>query len=126
MRESPPPLWATSSVLSHCTVKLFLTFGWNFLGNSFCLCLLFYWLTLERRAWSIFLIFIHINEVPSQPSHLKVEQVQLPQPFLIREILQTLGQLSSTLIELLQELNVSPALWGPDLYIVLQMWIHQG
>lgn len=55
-------------------------------------------------------ILTDIDDVPSQSSLLKAQQAQLPQPFLVREMLQTLKQLCSSFLDVLQELLISVAL----------------
>jgi len=47
-------------------------------------------------------IFIGIYKIPSPPSLLQAKQAQLPQPFLIREMLQSLNHLWSLLLDSLQ------------------------
>ena len=72
--------------------KFFLMFRWNFLCFSLCPLPLVLSLgstekSLAPSSWLTLQIFISIYKVPSQPSLLQAEQAQLPQPFLVGEIL---------------------------------------
>ncbi|KAK4829089.1 hypothetical protein QYF61_002040 [Mycteria americana] len=53
------------------------------------------------------------------------KQPQLPQPLLIRLLLQTLHQLRCPSLDTLQHLNVSLAARGPKLNTVFEVWPHQ-
>lgn len=51
-------------------------------------------------------ILIDIGEVPSQSSPVETGQTQLPQPFLIGTVLQSLHHLHHHPLDLLQELHL--------------------
>ncbi|KAK4828664.1 hypothetical protein QYF61_000382 [Mycteria americana] len=55
----------------------------------------------------------------------KAKQSQLPQPLLIRLMLQTLHQLRCPSLDTLQHLNVSLGVRGPKLNTVFEVWPHQ-
>lgn len=83
-----------------------------------------------KRAWlhpltPLLYIFTHIGEVPSQSAFLKAE-VQLPQPFLTRDMLQSFNHFCSSPLDPVQELHVSLVLQSPELDTTLQMWPQQG
>ncbi|PKU44630.1 hypothetical protein llap_5066 [Limosa lapponica baueri] len=56
----------------------------------------------------------------------ETEQTQVPQPFLIREMLQAPHHLCSPLLSPLQQFPVHLELGSPELDMVLQMGPHQG
>ncbi|KAK4815896.1 hypothetical protein QYF61_009947 [Mycteria americana] len=53
------------------------------------------------------------------------KQPQLPQPLLIRLVLQTLHQLRCPSLDTLQHLNVSLVVRGPTLNTAFEVWPHQ-
>ena len=53
-----------------------------------------------------FKILININQIPSESSFLKTEQMQFVQPFLIGEMLQDIYNLCGPLLDSLQEILV--------------------
>ncbi|KAK4824710.1 LOW QUALITY PROTEIN: hypothetical protein QYF61_017936 [Mycteria americana] len=68
---------------------------------------------------------VESNKVSPQPPFLQAKQSQLPQPLLIRFLLQTLHQLRCPSLDMLQHLNVSLVVGGPKLNTVFQVWPHQ-
>ncbi|KAJ7407286.1 hypothetical protein WISP_127597 [Willisornis vidua] len=56
----------------------------------------------------------------------QAEQAELPQPFLIGEMLQFFNQLCDSPLDSLQELQVALVLRSPELDTALQMWPQQG
>lgn len=66
------------------------------------------------------------EKIPSQPFLLQAKQAELPQPFLLREMLGSPNHLCSSLLDSLQELQVSIVLGSPALDMSLQMWPYQG
>ncbi|KAK4831037.1 hypothetical protein QYF61_014969, partial [Mycteria americana] len=65
------------------------------------------------------------NKVSPQPPFLQAKQPQLPQPLLIRLLLQTLHQLRCPSLDTLQYLNVSLVVGGPKLNTVFEVRRHQ-
>ncbi|KAK4827930.1 hypothetical protein QYF61_022378 [Mycteria americana] len=59
------------------------------------------------------------------PVDCLAKQPQLPQPLLIRLLLQTLHQLRCPSLDTLQHLNVSLVVRGPKLNTVLEVQPHQ-
>ncbi|KAK4821198.1 hypothetical protein QYF61_015766 [Mycteria americana] len=95
-------------------------------------------LTLLQVNFLSYFIYGHIvlpsnRDDPSTPSwslarHLplvKAKQPQLPQPLLIRLLLQTLHQLRCPSLDSLQHLNVSLVVGGPKLNTVFEVRPHQ-
>ncbi|KAK4810095.1 LOW QUALITY PROTEIN: hypothetical protein QYF61_008071 [Mycteria americana] len=69
--------------------------------------------------------FRQFDKVSPQPPFLQAEQPQLPQPLLIRLVLQTLQQLRCPSLDTLQHLNVSLVLGGPKLNTAFEVRPHQ-
>ncbi|KAK4815206.1 hypothetical protein QYF61_021825 [Mycteria americana] len=65
------------------------------------------------------------DEVSPQPPFLQAKQSQLPQPLLIRLLLQTLHQLRCPSLHTLQHLNVSLVVGGPKLNTAFEVRPHQ-
>ncbi|KAK4806245.1 hypothetical protein QYF61_013389 [Mycteria americana] len=65
------------------------------------------------------------NKVSPQPPFLQAKQPQLPQPLLIRLLLQTLPQLRCPSLDTLQHLNVPLVVGGPKLNTVFEVRPHQ-
>ncbi|KAJ7413899.1 hypothetical protein BTVI_42146 [Pitangus sulphuratus] len=76
------------------------------------------------------MILIDIDEVPFHSSLSKAEQAQLPQPFLVGEMFQSLHHVHSPPVDLLQDLHVSVVLRSPELDTALQLppgaWRKEG
>ncbi|KAK4824291.1 LOW QUALITY PROTEIN: hypothetical protein QYF61_013036 [Mycteria americana] len=70
-----------------------------------------------------FQVVVESNKVSPQPPFLQAKQSQLPQPLLIRLVLQTLHQLRCPSLDMLQHFNVS--LVGPKLNTVFEVRPHQ-
>jgi len=68
------------------------------------------------------------SEVTPEPSLLKAEQFQFPQPFFTGEVLQLSDYLHGHPLDSLQQLHlhIIPVLGAPGLDIVLQMGPHKG
>ncbi|KAK4829093.1 hypothetical protein QYF61_002044 [Mycteria americana] len=62
---------------------------------------------------------------PLQLPFLQAKQPQLPQPLLIRLLLQTLHQLRCPSLDTLQHLNVSPGVRGPKMNTAFEVRPHQ-
>ncbi|KAJ7407642.1 hypothetical protein WISP_125517 [Willisornis vidua] len=69
---------------------------------------------------------VYIDEVPSQSPLLKAKQAQLPQPFLVREMLQSLNHPCCPPLDWLQELHASLVLRGSELDTALQVHCSLG
>ncbi|KAK4829771.1 LOW QUALITY PROTEIN: hypothetical protein QYF61_006495, partial [Mycteria americana] len=69
------------------------------------------WCNLRPFLLVLSLVVIASDKVSPQPPFLQAKQPQLPQPLLIRLVLQTFHQLRCPSLDSLQHLNVS--LWGP-------------
>ncbi|KAK4820689.1 hypothetical protein QYF61_003609 [Mycteria americana] len=65
------------------------------------------------------------DKVSPQPPFLQAKQSQLPQPLLIRLLLQTLHQLRCPSLDTLQHLNVPLVVGGPKLNTVFEVRPHQ-
>ncbi|KAK4817645.1 hypothetical protein QYF61_023235 [Mycteria americana] len=65
------------------------------------------------------------DKVSPQPPFLQAKQPQLPQPLLIRLVLQTLHQLCCPSLDTLQHLNVSLVVGGPKLNTAFEVRPHQ-
>ncbi|KAK4806947.1 hypothetical protein QYF61_027314 [Mycteria americana] len=72
-----------------------------------------------------FQVVVESNKVSPQPPFLQAKQSQLPQPLLIRLLLQTLHQLRCPSLDTLQHLNVPLVMGGPKLNTVFEVWPHQ-
>jgi len=66
------------------------------------------------------------NEISLEPSLLQAEQVQLPQPVFVGEVLQPSEHLCGPSLDLLLLLHIFPVLRAPGLDAVLQMGPHEG
>ncbi|KAK4828032.1 hypothetical protein QYF61_022809 [Mycteria americana] len=76
-------------------------------------------------ATTSFQVVVESNKVSPQPPLLQTKQSQVPQPLLIRLVLQTLHQLRCPSLDMLQHLNVFLALRDPKLNKVFEVWLHQ-
>ena len=91
--DSRPSLGNLFQYTLTCTVKFFIIFRWNFPRISFCpLPLISLPGTTEQiepgPSFDTYLqILTDIDKFPSQSFLLEAEQAQLPQPFLLREVL---------------------------------------
>ncbi|KAK4815879.1 hypothetical protein QYF61_009930 [Mycteria americana] len=65
------------------------------------------------------------DKVSPQPPFLQAKQSQLPQPLLIRLLLQTLHQLRCPSLDTLQHLNIPLVVGGPKLNTVFEVRPHQ-
>ncbi|KAK4815585.1 hypothetical protein QYF61_004800 [Mycteria americana] len=72
-----------------------------------------------------FQVVVESDKVSPQPPLLQAKQSQLPQPLLIRLVLQTLHQLRCPSLDTLQHLNVSLVVRGPKLNTVFEVRPHQ-
>ncbi|KAK4820013.1 hypothetical protein QYF61_017392 [Mycteria americana] len=72
-----------------------------------------------------FQVVVESDNVSPEPPFLQAKQPQLPQPLLIRLLLQTLHQLRCPSLDMLQHLNVSLVLRGPKLNTVFEVRPHQ-
>ncbi|KAK4825522.1 LOW QUALITY PROTEIN: hypothetical protein QYF61_000035, partial [Mycteria americana] len=68
---------------------------------------------------------VESDEVSPQPPFLQAKQSQLPQPLLIRLLLQTLHQLPCPSLHTLQYLNIPLVVGGPKLNTVFEVRPHQ-
>ncbi|KAK4815176.1 hypothetical protein QYF61_021036 [Mycteria americana] len=68
---------------------------------------------------------VESDEVSPQPPFLQAKQSQLPQPLLIRLLLQTLPQLRCPSLDTLQPLNVPLVVGGPKLNTAFEVRPHQ-
>ncbi|KAK4822235.1 hypothetical protein QYF61_011876 [Mycteria americana] len=71
-----------------------------------------------------FQVVVESNKVSPQHPFLQAKQPQLPQPLLIRLLLQSLHQLRCPSLDTLQHLNVSLVVGGPKLNTVFKMRPH--
>lgn len=69
---------------------------------------------------------IGVDEVPSKSFVVETEHTQLPQPFLVREMFQSLNYSCCPPLKLFQELQVSPVPRSPKLDAEFQLRLHQG
>ncbi|KAK4825372.1 hypothetical protein QYF61_027125 [Mycteria americana] len=72
-----------------------------------------------------FQVVVESNKVSREPPFLQAKQSQLPQPLLIRLVLQTLPQLRCPSLHTLQHLNIPLAVGGPKLNTVFEVRPHQ-
>jgi len=72
-----------------------------------------------------FQVAVESDKVSPQPPLLQTEQPQLPQPLLIRLVLQTLHQLHCSSLDMLQQLNVFLVVKGSKLNTVLEVRPHK-
>ncbi|KAK4817319.1 hypothetical protein QYF61_009172 [Mycteria americana] len=105
--QSKPPL-AQLEAISSCTITCYL-------GEE----------TDPHLSTTSFQVVVESDEVSPQPPFLQAKQSQLPQPLLIRILLQTLHQLHCPSLDTLQPLNVPLVVGGPKLNTVFEVWPHQ-
>ncbi|KAK4831485.1 hypothetical protein QYF61_017986 [Mycteria americana] len=105
--QSKPPL-AQLEAISSCPIACYL-------GEE----------TDPHLATPSFQAVVESDEVSPQPPSLQAKQPQLPQPFLISLVLQTLHQLRCPSLHTLQPLNVSLVVRGPKLNTVFEVRPHQ-
>ncbi|KAK4813631.1 hypothetical protein QYF61_014391 [Mycteria americana] len=82
--------------------------------------------TDHHLSTASFQAVVESNKVSPQPPFLQAEQPQVPQPLLIRLVLQTLHQLRCPSLDTLQHLNVPLGVGGPKLNTVFEVRPHQG
>ena len=70
-------------------------------------------------------VVIESNEVAPEPPLLQTEQSQLPQPLLIRFMLQTPHQFCCPSLDMFQGLNVFLVVRSSKLNRILEVWPHQ-
>ncbi|KAK4820021.1 hypothetical protein QYF61_017694 [Mycteria americana] len=105
--QSKPPL-AQLEAISSCPITCYL-------GEE----------TDPHLSTTSFQAVVESDEVSPQPPFLQAEQSQLPQPLLIRLLLQTLHQLRCPSLDTLQPLNVSLVVGGPKLNTGFEVRPHQ-
>ncbi|KAK4826991.1 hypothetical protein QYF61_013091 [Mycteria americana] len=105
--SSKPPL-AQLEAISSCSITCYL-------GEE----------TDPHLSTASFQVVVESDEVSPQPPFLQAKQSQLPQPLLIRLLLQTLHQLRCPSLDTLQHLNVSLVVGGPKLNTVFEVRPHQ-
>ncbi|KAK4831168.1 hypothetical protein QYF61_015638 [Mycteria americana] len=72
-----------------------------------------------------FQVVVESDKVSPQPPFLQAKQSQLPQPLIIRLLLQTLHQLRCPSLDTLQYLNIPLVVGGPKLNTVFEVRPHQ-
>ncbi|KAK4829728.1 hypothetical protein QYF61_006189 [Mycteria americana] len=105
--SSKPPL-AQLEAISSCPITCYL-------GEE----------TDPHLSTTSFQVVVESDEVSPQPPFLQAKQSQLPQPLLIRLLLQTLHQLRCPSLYALQHLNVPLVVGGPKLNTVFEVRPHQ-
>ncbi|KAK4828375.1 hypothetical protein QYF61_026113 [Mycteria americana] len=105
--QSKPPL-AQFEAISSCPITCYL-------GEE----------TNPHLSTTSFQVAVESDKVSPQPPFLQAKQSQLPQPLLIRLLLQTLHQLRRPSLDTLQHLNVSLVVGGPKLNTVFEVRPHQ-
>ncbi|KAK4821003.1 hypothetical protein QYF61_010734 [Mycteria americana] len=105
--QSKPPL-AQLEAISSCPITFYL-------GEE----------TDPHLSTTSFQVVEESNKVSPQPPFLQAKQSQLPQPLLIRLLLQSLHQLHCPSLDTLQHLNVSLVVGGPKLNTVFEVRPHQ-
>ncbi|KAK4825916.1 hypothetical protein QYF61_003411 [Mycteria americana] len=105
--QSKPPL-AQLEAISSCPITCYL-------GEE----------TDPHLSTTSFQAVVESKKVSPQPPFLQAKQPQLPQPLLIRLLLQTLHQLRCPSLHTLQHLNVSLVVGGPKLNTVFEVRPHQ-
>ncbi|KAK4822662.1 hypothetical protein QYF61_019029 [Mycteria americana] len=105
--QSKPPL-AQLEAISSCPITCYL-------GEE----------TDPHLSTTSFQVVVESHKVSPQPPFLQAKQSQLPQPLLIRLVLQTLHQLRCPSLDSLQHLNVSLVVGGPKLNTVVEVRPHQ-
>ncbi|KAK4830266.1 hypothetical protein QYF61_009359 [Mycteria americana] len=105
--QSKPPL-AQLEAISSCPITCYL-------GEE----------TDPHLSTTSFQVVVESDEVSPQPPFLQAKQSQLPQPLLIRLVLQTLHQLRCPSLYALQYLNIPLVVGGPKLNTVFEVRPHQ-
>ncbi|KAK4807027.1 hypothetical protein QYF61_000356 [Mycteria americana] len=105
--QSKPPL-AQLEAISSCPITCYL-------GEE----------TDPHLSTTSFQVVVESDEISPQPPFLQAKQSQLPQPLLIRLLLQTLHQLRCPSLYALQYLNIPLVVGGPKLNTVFEVWPHQ-
>ncbi|KAK4827068.1 hypothetical protein QYF61_013709 [Mycteria americana] len=105
--QSKPPL-AQLEAISSCPITCYL-------GEE----------TDPHLSTTSFQVAVESDEVSPQPPFLQAKQSQLPQPLLIRLLLQTLHQLRCPSLYALQYLNIPLVVGGPKLNTVFEVRPHQ-
>ncbi|KAK4823617.1 hypothetical protein QYF61_004220 [Mycteria americana] len=105
--QSKPPL-AQLEAISSCPITCYL-------GEE----------TKTHLCTTSFQVVVESDKVSPQPPFLQAKQSQLPQPLLIRLLLQTLHQLRCPSLYTLQYLNIPLVVGGPKLNTVFEVWPHQ-
>ncbi|KAK4808475.1 hypothetical protein QYF61_005792 [Mycteria americana] len=105
--QSKPPL-AQLEAISSCPITCYL-------GEE----------TDPHLSTTSFQVVVESDEVSPQPPFLQAKQSQLPQPLLIRLLLQTLHQLRCPSLYALQYLNIPLVVGGPKLNTVFEVRPHQ-
>ncbi|KAK4829101.1 hypothetical protein QYF61_002052 [Mycteria americana] len=105
--SSKPPL-AQLEAISSCPITCYL-------GEE----------TNPHLSTTSFQVVVESDEVSPQPPFLQAKQSQLPQPLLIRLLLQTLHQLRCPSLYALQYLNIPLVVGGPKLNTVFEVRPHQ-
>ncbi|KAK4825514.1 hypothetical protein QYF61_000027, partial [Mycteria americana] len=105
--QSKPPL-AQLEAISSCPITCYL-------GEE----------TNPHLSTTSFQVAVESDEVSPQPPFLQAKQPQLPQPLLIRLLLQTLHQLRCPSLDTLQPLNIPLVVGGPKLNTVFEVKPHQ-
>ncbi|KAK4814190.1 hypothetical protein QYF61_012427 [Mycteria americana] len=105
--QSKPPL-AQLETISSCPITCYL-------GEE----------TDPHLSTTSFQVAVESNKVSPQPPFLQAKQSQLPQPLLIRLLLQTLHQLRCPSLDMLQHLNIPLVVGGPKLNTVFEVRPHQ-
>ncbi|KAK4806164.1 hypothetical protein QYF61_001087 [Mycteria americana] len=105
--QSKPPL-AQLEAISSCPITCYL-------GEE----------TDPHLSTTSFQVVVESDEVSPQPPFLQAKQSHLPQPLLIRLLLQTLHQLRCPSLYTLQYLNIPLVVGGPKLNTVFEVRPHQ-
>ncbi|KAK4810625.1 hypothetical protein QYF61_007362 [Mycteria americana] len=105
--QSKPPL-AQLEAISSCPITCYL-------GEE----------TDPHLSTTSFQVVEESDKVSPQPPFLQAKQSQLPQPLLIRLLLQTLHQLRCPSLHTLQYLNIPLVVGGPKLNTVVEVRPHQ-
>ncbi|KAK4832379.1 hypothetical protein QYF61_022234, partial [Mycteria americana] len=105
--QSKPPL-AQLEAISSCPLTCYL-------GEE----------TDPHLSTTSFQVVVESDEVSPQPPFLQAKQSQLPQPLLIRLLLQTLHQLRCPSLYALQYLNIPLVVGGPKLNTGFEVRPHQ-
>ncbi|KAK4810173.1 hypothetical protein QYF61_010485 [Mycteria americana] len=105
--QSKPPL-AQLEAISSCPITCYL-------GEE----------TDPHLSTTSFQAVVESNKASPQPPFLQAKQSQLPQPLLIRLLLQTLHELRCPSLDSLQHLNIPLVVGGPKLNTVLEVRPHQ-